>query len=287
MNNEITVSGIFRSAWASFSEHISYVYYLMAPMFVLSLVTTVFFPEAYFVQGDQLGNAVEGLVLLVLFVVSMLVSIFPTISLLFFLRSGNKETYTSWKSYFRLLPKYIVVCILQFLMILVGLLLFIIPGIYLAFRYAFVSYRALEYPQEKIPQLFAAEAKATEGNRLTLFLLILCVFVAALATGMVLTAIFYGLLGSDGQGFVDFLVQLVVTPFFTVVSIITYLQLNGKQETEVVVIEAEPEEEKSESVEPVIAPEPAEPNEKTPEEGEEKEESKPAAPAAPAAEPVV
>lgn len=225
MNQSISVSEVLQDSWRKFSGNISYIYYLLTPMFLCSLLGILLYPEfLYFNQGNEI-NIAKTLPSIALTVLGFLVGLFSTISLLFFFRSGKKDSWNNWQNYFRLLPKYIGVSILQGLMILGGLILFVIPGIYLAVRYAFVSYRTLENPTQPVKELFKAEARATEGNRMTILFIGLLLILVALILGALFNALFPNFMSSGGNPVADFLFELLITPFFTVVSILTYLKL--------------------------------------------------------------
>lgn len=242
MNHKISVSEVFESAWKSFTGNAQFVYYLLVPAFTLSLLGIILFPSSLALQNESPQAFVSMIPSLVLSLLSGIASILATISILFFLRSGKKDSWKSWSSYARLLPKYIGVCILQGLMIMVGLILFIVPGIYLALRYAFVSYRTLEHPTESIKNLFSAEAKATEGSRFTILLIGLSMGCIALIAGGLLGTLATLIVGVTGSAFADFLVELLLTPFFTLVSILTYIKLTEKKVagTEAVSVVPEP-----------------------------------------------
>lgn len=233
MNQNISVSGILQDAWRQFSGNISYIYYLLAPMFLCSFLGILLYPEfLYFSEGSQI-DIVKTLPSILITLVGFVVGLFSTISLLFFFRSGKKDSWNNWQNYFRLLPKYIGVCILQGLMIIGGLILFVIPGIYLAVRYAFVSYRTLENPTQSVGELFKAEARATEGNRMTILFIGLLLILVALLIGALFSSIFPDFMSSGGNPVADFLFELIVTPFFTIVSILTYLKITkAPDETE-------------------------------------------------------
>lgn len=256
MNTKLSVSEVFQSAWQSFTNNASFLYYLMVPSFALSLVALMVSPEAgFFYATEPQMEAIRMIAFAILSIVGGIAGIFATISILFFVRSNKKDTWKSWNQYWRLLPKYILVCILQGLLILAGLILFIIPGIYLALRYAFVSYRTLEHPTESIKNLFAAEAKATEGNRWTILGIGAAIVVIFIAYTVLSSMLFMSTVNTEGKMIIDFVFQFLATPFFTLVSVFTYTKLteNKAPESEV---SAQPEkkEEEAPEVAPVIEP---------------------------------
>lgn len=255
MNNNFSVSGVFSEAWQVLKNNVSYVYYLLAPMLALSLVGLILYPHMVYMGAGSEVDLAKTVPAFLLEIASGIAGIFATISFLFFLRNGKKDSFATWKSYVRLLPKYIGVSILQGLMILAGLVLFIIPGIYLALRYAFVTYRTLEHPTESVKNLFAAEARSTEGNRLNLLLLSIIFIITVVIVSALLEAVLTGVLGSQGIRVSDFLLEVLITPFFTLVSITAYLKLTSKQgETPAPVTETEEPAEFPEETAPVGDP---------------------------------
>lgn len=263
MNKNLSVTGILQESWKMFSANLSYVYYLFVPMFVVSFIGTLAYAEPLSYYSDSAHEVNLPLLLIgtVLWILSGIVGIFATISVLFFVQSGKKDTWKEWKQYFVLLPKFIGVSILYALMVLAGLILLVLPGIYIAVRYAFVGYRTLEHPTESVKNLFKAEASATEGNRLTIFLIGLFVIFISAVTGGILSSIFSALLGHSGSSAADFIAQIIITPFTTIMSIVTYRQLTAKAKSEPDPIGTGKEKEKitleKESVEaPLIPPAP-------------------------------
>ena len=70
-------------------------------------------------------------------------------------------------SYYRLLPKVIIASILYGLMVLGGLVLLVIPGIYLALRYGFFYYAIVE-KNAGIIESFSQSSKLTDGIKFDL-----------------------------------------------------------------------------------------------------------------------
>jgi uncharacterized membrane protein len=180
-----------------------------------------------------------------------------TASLLFFVSSNQKEVWENWKKYIKLFPKFFLINILFALMVLIGLILFIVPGIYLAVRYAFVGYIFLEKPETKIEQIFTESARLTEGNRVSIFLLMALSLIAI----VVLMGIVGFILGGASEPLFSVIIEitsyLLVAPLVTLVSIAAYDLLKKNEE----VAPKEPAKEdpiKATEPEPIaIAPEPA------------------------------
>lgn len=253
MNTKFSVSEVLQSAWQLFTKNASFLYYLMVPSFALSFVALLASPEAGFFYASQPQMEAARMILFAIFsLAGGIAGIFATISVLFFVRSNKKDTWKSWNQYWRLLPKYILVCILQGLLILAGLILFIIPGIYLALRYAFVSYRTLEHPTESIKNLFAAEAKATEGNRLSILGIGAVIVVIFIAYMILANILFASTVNTEGRMIIDFVFQFLATPFFTLVSVLMYKKLTDNKAPEEVLAQPEKQE-----AEPETAPESA------------------------------
>lgn len=228
MKKDILILDLIKDSWKQFTNNISFIYYLLAPMFVCSFLGIWFYPDFVALSSESSVNVAETFPAFLLTLLGLLVGFFSTVSILFFFAAGKKDTWKTWPEYFRLLPKYIVVSILQGLLILVGLILFIIPGIYLAVRYAFVSYRTLENPTQSIKELFAAEAQATEGNRFMLLKLGALLLLVTFLFMYVFTLLFPGFMTMNSNPVADFLLELLITPFFTVVSIVAYLRITGR-----------------------------------------------------------
>lgn len=86
--------------------------------------------------------------------------------------TGIKPEFNQLYSNDRYFGSYLVSTILFNLMVMVGFILLIIPGVYLAVRYILFSYFVLDKEMRPIESLEAA-AKATQGKRGFLFLLLL------------------------------------------------------------------------------------------------------------------
>jgi hypothetical protein len=183
--NTFSVSNAYRLALEWWRNEAQYVYYLLFPAFVAMALSTLIMPS----NTEELPGAFgfPGLALyLVLQFLYFLLFTAATASLLFFVATNKKEKWENWGKYLRILPKYIVVNILFALMVFVGLIFLIVPGIYLMLRYAFVSYRVLEHPEESISDLFAHEAERTAGYRWSILGLLLTL---ALFTGIIMSLV--------------------------------------------------------------------------------------------------
>jgi uncharacterized membrane protein len=245
--NTLTVSGVFSQAWTWWKEEYQYVYYLLLPVAVVSVISAVLISTGGFLFG-LVGFL--GQILYIFF------SMCVTASLLFFVNSNQKEVWEDWKKYVKLFPKFFLVNLLFGIMVLVGLIFLIVPGVYLAIRYAFVGYIFLEKPETKIEQLFTASARLTEGNRVALFLVMFVSLVLA-AVGMGIAGAIFG--GAEPLFSIatELVSYLAVTPLIGLVSIAAYDTLKKRG-----TISPEPEEAPAEekTVEPeviAIAPEPA------------------------------
>jgi hypothetical protein len=225
MQSKITVEGVFSDSWQRFTQNLNYIYYLFLPGIVLSFLANAFLAPQAFAGAGVFGFRAFYLAAVI---AGILLSVFATISLLFFFSTGKKDTWSDWTGYFRILPKYIGISVLQGLMILIGLILFIVPGIYLAVRYAFVSFRVLENPTMKVEELFSSEAKTTEGSRFVIFAITLVAVLVAILVGIVLGFVTAPLSSTAIASLLDSLFEIIVTPFFTLVGVIAYLHLTGR-----------------------------------------------------------
>lgn len=305
MSNKITVAGVLRDSWQSFTDNLKYIYYLMLPAIVLSAVAALLYPKGTMDPGSSPLASTAHLVELFSAVATML----ATVSLLSFIRAGRKDEWMVWKSYLKLLPKYIGVCILQGLILGIGFLIvissaffaltspslvaltfiigicFILVGTYVAIRFAFVGFRALEHPTESIKNIFLAEAHATEGNRWTLFGIFVILLLLMAVLGGLISGLLTGILGPYYGAPLSDIALSFITPFLTVVGIMAYTKLtNGAPQEPLEAV-------KEEKVAPTITEEekeaeeaPQEPSSPTPD--KEKEEEA-ALPPKPAVEPAV
>jgi hypothetical protein len=211
--NIFTVSGAFRQAWDWWREEYRYVYYLLLPVAVVSVISAVLL---------SMGGPVFGLIGFLAQILYFFLSMCVTASLLFFVSSTQKEEWETWKKYIKLFPKFFLINLLFFIIVLVGLILLIIPGIYLGVRYAFVGYIFLEKPEMKIEEIFTASTRLTEGNRLSLFLVML----ASLVVVVVVMGTVGFILGGAPEPLFSIIAEiatyLFVTPLVGLVSIAAY-----------------------------------------------------------------
>ncbi len=219
-----SIGDTYRVALDWWRNEAKYVYYLLLPALVVTILSNfVASPEAI----DSLAFDISsGILFFVLQILHFILITAATASFLFFISSGQKEKWENWGKYLRVLLKYIAVNILFALMVIVGLIFLIVPGVYLAMRYAFVGYRTLEHPEESISRLFAAEAERTEGHRwaiLGLFLSLLVVVGVFMSIVSVITLTLPEVLVWLTVDLVEF---LFVTPIALLVGQAAYTLLN-------------------------------------------------------------
>lgn len=109
----------------------------------------------------------------------------------------------------KLASRFFAGTILWTLMVGVGLLLLIVPGVILAIKYMFVPYFIID-KKMGIRESFKESAISTTGHKWQLFLFFFAVSIIAILAGIVIG-------------------NLIVTPFVVVISIYVYLMLNGEK----------------------------------------------------------
>ncbi|MHB9285405.1 hypothetical protein ACKVMT_00010 [Halobacteriales archaeon Cl-PHB] len=127
------------------------------------------------------------------------------------------------------LVNLVVGAILYGLAVVVGLVLFVLPGIFLAVALFFYNY-AIVVEDENVFEAFATSWELTKGNRLRLFLLGLIVAIASTIAGTL--AGFVGLLGPTADVLVQSLFGAAVTVFGVAVAAQAYRQLTAEPDVE-------------------------------------------------------
>lgn len=112
-----------------------------------------------------------------------------------YIKLSRREEITieSIKSILPLAPKYLAGVLLTGLIVVVGLILFIIPGLYFALKYAYVPYLIIDKEMGPL-EAMRASAKITDGVKGNLFVLMLALVginilgLLALVVGIVVTS---------------------------------------------------------------------------------------------------
>lgn len=90
--------------------------------------------------------------------------------------STASVSFDAWKQPFKVYVNYIGVSILYRIIVGIGLICCIIPGIYLAARLEFAEYRAIDHPEEGIMGNLGGSWNMTRGNVGNMILLVIASF---------------------------------------------------------------------------------------------------------------
>lgn len=122
--------------------------------------------------------------------------------------------------------KYFVVQLLSMLVIVVGCMLFLFPGVYLGVRLIWASYHVLEAPECGIFEAFQWSWQKTDGQFLTLFGLFLVSFGLNIGVTVLfnLLSIVVGTAGSETANIIFMFIQLACTLFLAVYINIAHLK---------------------------------------------------------------
>lgn len=197
----LTISDVFNEAWDLTKRHgltFAVFFFLLAVLFNGLLLGTM--PGGYWqavfdndVAGIRNYSDREYWPNIVFYVLQLFVYVGVVVAMLNLARGG--KTGLSWRSYKLPLStylNYIGYSLLSAILVLVGILFLIIPGIYLAVRLAFGSIYILDHPDADIKEAFRFSWRATEGKEFTLLGLgIVSGFVAALGLLLCCIGVYY------------------------------------------------------------------------------------------------
>lgn len=143
---------------------------LLIPNAISFLIAFIYQP--LFDQNTLLLNILGFVIMIAGWIVSLQLS-FATLALYFKFADAKKAELKDLFAYFdaRLLRRYFLLNLLFGLMMTVGILLFIIPGIYLGLKYWFTPYIFVDNPKIGIIEAFKESARITKGVKWKLFLL--------------------------------------------------------------------------------------------------------------------
>lgn len=240
MKKKLIIEEVFRDAFTLWKKQTSGLYQVLLPLLVVTLLSA-------FVAGMN-GSWVMGVVFgIVLSLAMIYVSLATSGILIGVVRGQRALSLEGFSEYGNTLWKYVAVSFLYSLMIIVGLVLFIIPGIYLAVRYAWVQYAAIENPEKSIGELFGSASDATRGERWSILGLMLLVLLWVAIVQTVVALVFAALHLSVVTEVVSFLVVYPVTLLVPVLAYVHFYPKAGVKESEMV----EPAEMKKETVEAI------------------------------------
>jgi hypothetical protein len=198
-----------------------YLYTLFLAALVISVAQTFLFVPTQHTSGVLF---IANIVLEILYFYIVMAT---TALVLHLLRTNEERPIKELTQYGPLFLKYLVVNILYGLMVLGGIILLVIPGIYLLIRYAWVTLYTIEHPDKSIKELFHETSEMTEGHRLEIFwLLIVMIIPIMLVSGIVSEVV----AGQTPQ-YQNFVTQVVnyafILPWALLISCNAYLKLCG------------------------------------------------------------
>ncbi|MDP2837748.1 MAG: DUF975 family protein, partial [Candidatus Moranbacteria bacterium] len=175
-----------RFGWEQFKAHALFLWAVLGSLILAA------------VAFDSLGKATEDVVALSLII--NLASLFVTVTMeigllrlsLDLAQSGVEGKLSTLFSKYHLFFRYLGATILYSLMVVVGLVLFIVPGIYFAVKYQFFSYLIVDKDLGLLDAL-KKSGELTEGVRWHLFVFLLAIIginilgVLALGIGLLVT----------------------------------------------------------------------------------------------------
>jgi uncharacterized membrane protein len=132
--SEFFISSIFRRAWAVFKENwlITYVVMLL-PL----TVAFIYMPLAERIQGE---SEILSVVFTIIYLLLQLIVGMGVLKAYLNIVRGEKVTVETFTRMVPLILSYLVASIIMGILVMVGLLLLIVPGVYLALKYMFVPY---------------------------------------------------------------------------------------------------------------------------------------------------
>lgn len=131
-------------------------------------------------SGGDPNSDIAGILDLIGTIYSMIVGIGVIVITLKLVR-GEKPELADLFQHYKLFFNYLIGVLLYGLMVILGLILFIIPGVYLGLKYQFVSYFIVDKKMNPI-DAFKASGEATQGNIWHLFGMY-CIFIGLTILG--------------------------------------------------------------------------------------------------------
>lgn len=200
--NTLSVGDVFDQAWQLTKRH---GLLLAVFLFVLSIVTSgvqfPFYPSGYWEavfsgNVDRIArmeemNASFNFGTGISFIIAVVAQLGFLVTLLRLARGNNRSLdFSSFAAPLVTYLKYVASSLLLGLIVAVGLVLCVLPGIYLAIRLGFAPLRILDRPETEIIESLRYSWDITKGHEMSIFLLGIVGFVVALA-GILLCCIGY------------------------------------------------------------------------------------------------
>jgi hypothetical protein len=223
----VTVGTVLDEAWTLYTRFFTRFFLVAAAVFlVLNLITAI---VAVSFDDEGAGLALAGLVNIVIGIVGYFWVQGALVEAAADVHDG-KQDLEFGELFARvrpILPALIVAGLLAGLGILVGLILLIVPGLYLLTRWALIV-PVIVLEKRRAGESFGRSHELVKGHGWTVFGILVIVFVLAAIVG----AIISGILGAILNDFLGFwlgntLANAIVTPFVAIALTVVYLQLTG------------------------------------------------------------
>ena len=181
-NRDIDIPKLFKSSYELFKSHASFIIGVATTYFVLGIV-----PQVYMLMNAPAEPTTQSQITSIIVLLVQLFLSLGFIKVLFFLVDDRpvdvKDMINNGSNFF----SYVVAYFMYFFAVIVGLILFVLPGIYLAIRLLFYPYYIIEHGDHSY-QALQKSWYATQGWELQLLLFGICLlfinFAGALLFGV-------------------------------------------------------------------------------------------------------
>jgi uncharacterized membrane protein len=215
--------------WNIFKQRATF----LISLYILSYLAGSFFMLLVFFLEE--GNVTAGLevsLLLAGVLAGMLLSMFIAMGIVYIairLVDGHAVTYNDLLVKKHLFLRFLGVNILYGVVVTLGLIAFIIPGIYLAVRYYFVTYLVVD-KEVGIKEAFQESTRITQGIKKNLFLLILILFAIMLAViiPFAFLSVVPTIAGTIMEELVEMIGYVLVMPYVMVTMAYVYRKLTAQ-----------------------------------------------------------
>ena len=161
IKKSFSISAILKLAWGLFKKHWQFL--ILAALAVIA-IEIIFIILIGFTSG-----VVSTLLLLISYIIQIIYTV-GFINIFITIARGNKPSWSSFIEKISLFGKYILGVILYGLIVLLGFVLLIFPGIYFAIKYGFWFYVLIENPDMGVIKTFKKSAMITKNIKLKIFL---------------------------------------------------------------------------------------------------------------------
>jgi len=196
--NSFSIGQVISKGWNIFSQKfgivLKFLFVGVFAMFVVQLIVSMF--------GTSDNSTIGFIGGIVTYVFNIFISIGLIKAMMHIVRDEPVELNTLFSGKDQVL-KYILVSILLSILIGLGFILLILPGIYLMLRFMFVPYLLVDKEDMSIEDLFSASSTMTKGIKFNLFLYGITIFIMNVI-GMI--PLGFGLLITMPVSFLSFIV---------------------------------------------------------------------------------